>query len=219
MASTEWIEQRGLADVVKEITAHIIMNTSRIGTVLCLGLVLAFGCSSKDSTDKARRINDQRIDKQAIATSDDAKKEAKQVAADMVDLASTSLAELELSKIALQKATNPAVKAYASQTMTAHTLDDRTLRNLARQMNVTLPAELANKGRNHVSKLAKMSAGTDFDLEYLDYMADINDDAIDAADNLRDNPPSDAVEAFAKKRVNDDRKHKDQARQLKNVLN
>jgi len=49
-------------------------------------------------------------------------------------------------------------------------------------------------------------------------MKDLNDDGIDAADDLKDNAPNDAVKSFAKKLLDDDKTHKEQSRELKNVL-
>lgn len=181
-------------------------------------LLLTAGCSSNDSTDKADRINDERIDKQAIAVSDDAKKDAKEVSRLMVRLSDSGLTEYELSKIALQKATNPEVRAYSQRAINDHQQDDRTLRALAKQMNVTLPAELSEKSKSYQEKLTSQKAGTEFDLQYLSNMVDLNDKAIDAADDLIDLAPNDDAKTFARKMLDDDKKHKDQAKQLKNAL-
>lgn len=180
---------------------------------------LMLGCfSGSDSLEKTEKINNDRIDKQAVALSDDAKKEAKEVAKKMVQLSNSGHTEYELSKIALTKATNPEVRAYAQRVMNDHQADDRTLQSLAKQMNVTLPAELADESKDHLSKLTDMTKGTAFDLQYLDFMKDLNDDGIDAADDLKDNAPNDAVKSFAKKLLDDDKTHKEQSRELKNVL-
>lgn len=195
------------------------MKTNAFVTTLFIGLALNSGCSSRtDSADKAEKINDEKIDKQAVALNSNAKETAKDVTKSMVELANTSLTEYEMSKIALQKAANPEVKAYAQQAMNDHQQDDRDLQTLAKQMNVTLPGALAEKGKSHLAKLKGMSASTEFDTQYLDYMAKINDDALDAADDLRDDAPTDAVKTFAKKLLSDDTKHKERAKQLKNVL-
>jgi putative membrane protein len=192
--------------------------TTLLSTVL-VGLILAYGCSSSsDNTEKAEKINNDKIDKQAIAVSNDAKEEAKGVSKNMVELANSSLTEFELSKVALKKATNPEVKAYAQRVMNDHQQDDKSLQSLAKQMNVTLPTGLSDKSNGHLGKLTGMKAGTEFDLQYLENMISVNDDALDAADDLRDHAPNDAAKTFARKLLDDDEKHKKQAKQLKNVL-
>lgn len=195
------------------------MKINALFATLLFGLLAAGGCSSRnDSTKQAEKINDAKIDKQAVATGSDAKAEAKDVTKALVELANTSRTELELSKVAVQKATNPEVRAFAQRAVNDHGQDDRQLETLAKQMNVTLPADLSNKSKSHLSKLTAMEASTAFDTQYLDYMASVNDDALDAADDLRDHAPTDAVKTFAKKMMDDDKTHKEQAKQLKNVL-
>lgn len=199
------------------------MNYTMKSTVLIpslfLGLSFVFGCSSgNDSTDKADKINDERIEKQAIAVSNDAREDAKKVSRYMVHLSNSGMTEYELSKVALQKATNPEVKGFAQRAMNEHQQHDKTLQSLAKQMNVTLPTELSDKSKSALGKLTGMDAGTEFDLQYLDNMATVNDDALSVADDLQDLAPNDGVKAFIKKLVADDGKHKDLAKQLKNVL-
>lgn len=195
------------------------MNVNALSATLLIALLATGGCSSRtDSTQQAERINNAKIDKQAVAVSSDAKDDAKDVTKAMVELANTSRTELELSNVAARKATNPEVRAFALRAVSDHGQDDRQLETLAKQMNVTLPADLSDKGKSHLSKLTGMKASTEFDTQYLDYMAAVNDEALDAADKLRDNAPTDAVKTFAKKIMDDDKKHKAQAKQLKNVL-
>ncbi|AQG78025.1 DUF4142 domain-containing protein [Spirosoma montaniterrae] len=192
------------------------MKTSTAGTLL-LAACLLTACGN-DAKDKAQEQNEARIDKQATAMSDDAKKEAKQVAGYMVDLFSMGLTEYELSKIALQKATNPEVRSYAQQAMNAHQQSEKSLRDAARQLNVTLPAGLSDDGEDRVSELQNTKAGTAFDIQYLKEMGTVNNKTIDLAKDLRDDAPTDQVRDIAKKILADDNTHKDRAKQLKNVL-
>ncbi|MFD2570917.1 DUF4142 domain-containing protein [Spirosoma soli] len=195
------------------------MKINQLTTSFLLALTLFYSCSSgTDSTENANKANEERIDKQAVAASSDAKDEAKNVSKSMVELTNTSMTEYELSKVALQKATNPEVRSFAQQAMNDHQQDERTLRAIAKQMNVILPTELSGKSKGSIGKLSDMKAGTEFDLQYLDYMTNVNDDALDAADELEDSAPADNVKSFAKKITEDDKKHKDRAKQLKNAL-
>ncbi|GAB3896623.1 DUF4142 domain-containing protein [Spirosoma agri] len=192
-------------------------------TVLALvigTLLTTFSCSSGDgSTDKADKINDERIDKQAIAVSNDAKEDAKKVSRYIVHLSNSGMTEYELSKVALQKATNPEVRGFAQRAMNEHQQNDKSLQTLAKQMNVTLPVGLSDKSKNALEKLTGMDKGTEFDLQYLDTMATMNDDALDVADDLQDLAPNDGVKTYTKKLLENDSKHRDLAKQLKNVLN
>ena len=194
------------------------MKTHFLPAILLTSLVLTFGCSSRDSTTKADKVNEKKIDEQAVAISSDDKDKAKDVSQGLVDLTSMSMTGYELSKVALQKATNPQVKTFAQRAMNAHQQGEKQLRDLARQLNVTLPSTMAKEGKDRVEDLQDEKAGTAFDVEYLSEMAKVNDKAIDVADELEDDAPSKEVKAFARKIQEDDKKYKEQAQQLKNVL-
>ncbi len=192
------------------------MKVTAWSAALLAGLYL--GSCSTDSKEKAKDTNDKRIDAQATAISDDAKDDAKKVVDNLVDLFSMGLTEYELSKIALQKATNPEVRTYAQRALNEHQQGEKELRTLARQMNVTLPADLAKDGKDRVNDLQHKKAGTAFDTQYLKEMATVNDKAIDIADDLEDDAPNDAVRNYARKSKTEDKTHKEQAGQLRNVL-
>ena len=194
------------------------MKTHFLPAILLTSLVLTFGCSSRDSTTKADKVNEKKIDEQAVAISSDDKDKAKDVSQGLVDLTSMSMTGYELSKIALQKATNPQVKTFAQRAMNAYQQGEKQLRDLARQLNVTLPSTMAKEGKDRIEDLQDEKAGTAFDVEYLSEMAKVNDKSIDVADELEDDAPSKEVKAFARKIQEDDKKYKEQAQQLKNVL-
>lgn len=196
----------------------MLLKPTTLLSCALVGASFLFGCSSNDSTNKADKINDERIDKQAIAVSNDAKEDAKKVSRYLVHLSNSGTTEFELSKVALQKATNPEVRGFAQRAMNEHQQNDKALQSLAKQMNVTLPAELSDNSKTSLGKLTEMKPGTEFDLQYLDNMATVNDDALEVADDLQDLSPNDAVKAFAKKLSENDGKHKDLAKQLKNIL-
>ncbi|GAB3642340.1 DUF4142 domain-containing protein [Spirosoma arcticum] len=193
------------------------MKTSVLSTVIAAGLLLG-GCG-QDSKDKAKEQNEKRIDQQATAISDDAKVDAKKVVDNMIELFSMGMTEYELSKVAQQKATNPEVRAYAQRTMNEHQQGEKQLRDMARTMNITLPTSMAKDGKDRLEDLQEEKPGTAFDTQYLKEMTNVNDKATEAADDLADNAPNDAVKTFARKLEEGDKKHRDQAKQLRNVLN
>lgn len=192
------------------------MKTIIGSAILASGMLLG-GCGT-DSKETAKEVNEKKIDQQATAISDDAKKDAKDVADNMVELFSMGMTEYELSKIALQKATNPEVRSYAQRAMNEHQQNEKQLRDMARTMNITLPATMAKDGKDRVEDLQDEKAGTAFDLQYLKEMNTVNDKASDTADDLADNAPNDAVKTFARKLEDSDKKHRDQAKQMRNAL-
>lgn len=193
------------------------MKTTMLGLLLTTVLLLS-GCG-KDTKDAANEINEKKIDQQSTAISNDAKDEAKDVANNVVDLFSMGMTEYELSKIALPKATNPVVRAYAQRVMNEHQQSEKALRDMARTLNITLPTGMAEDGKDRMEDLQDTKPGTAYDTQYLKEMDTINDKAIDVADDLADNAPNNTLKDFARKRKDSDKNHRDQAKQLRNVLN
>lgn len=192
------------------------MKTNVLILLLAAGLLLG-GCG-KDTKDAAKEANEKKIEQQSTAISNDAKDDAKNVANNVVDLFSMGMTEYELSKAALPKATNPVVKAYAQRAMNEHQQNEKALRDMARTLNITLPSGMAKDGKDRVEDLQNEKPGTAFDTQYLKEMATVNDIAIDIADDLADKAPNNTLKSFAQKLKDSDKNHREQAKQLRNVL-
>jgi putative membrane protein len=194
------------------------MKSYYLGLALLISTVALSSCSSNDSTSKAEELNNERIEKQAIAVGADAKEDAKRVAKYMVQVSADQTTSLELCRIAVQKATNPEVRSLAQQTLLAHQQDDRQLRVLAKQINVTLPVEQSGDGKKLIDKLTEQERGTAFDIAFLDYMVTLTDKLVDVTDDLADDAPTDDVKKFAKEAKSNNQQLHDRVKQSKNAL-
>lgn len=191
------------------------MKTLRI---LLLPLLLLTACAGDDSVDQANKVNDERIDKQSVAQDSKAIQQAKDTAEGLVDLSSSGMTELAISKIALAKAENPQVRNFAQQVINAHQKAAEEVGALAKTLNVTLPAKLSNDGKERVGDLEDMKTSTAFDREYLDQIAELNEAATRVANDLMDNDMIKAVRELAEKRKKSDAYHRDAARQVRRIL-
>ena len=81
------------------------------------------------------------------------------------------MAEVELGKVAQQKATNPKVKEFASRMVTDHGKANDELKQVASRKGVTLPAGPSKDQQEHAKKLEAMN-GTQFDQAYMKHMLD-----------------------------------------------
>ncbi len=195
------------------------MKNTLISLSLALALLSGYGCSSKtDSTKQAKEANEERIDDQAVDTKNGDKDDAEDMSDGLVDLAGMGMTEYELSKMAVQQSTNAGVKAYAQKAVSEHEKDEYGLTKLARDMNLTLPATLSKDGQERIEDLRDEKAGKDFDKKYLSQMQAVNKKAIDVADDLEDDGPSDAVKKLAAKIKADDTVHRNQAEALVKAL-
>jgi putative membrane protein len=84
-------------------------------------------------------------------------------------VAAVNMAEVELGKLAADKASNARVKEFANQMVTDHNKAGEELRNWATSKNVTLPTALDAKHKTVRDRLAGMSAAA-FDRAYIDEM-------------------------------------------------
>jgi putative membrane protein len=77
--------------------------------------------------------------------------------------------EIALSKLAEQKATNPAVKAFAEKMISEHTQMTESMKPFADSWGLTAPAGPDPDTQKELDKLNSLS-GNDFDKEYMDQM-------------------------------------------------
>jgi len=77
--------------------------------------------------------------------------------------------EIALSKLAEQKATNPAVKAFAEKMVTEHTKLSASMKPFADEWGLTPPTGPDEDAQKELDKLNGLS-GADFDKEYIDQM-------------------------------------------------
>jgi putative membrane protein len=80
--------------------------------------------------------------------------------------ASDGMAEVELGKLAGEKATNASVKAFAQRMVTDHSKAGDELKSLASSKQITLPAAIDAKHKAAHDRLAKL-AGSEFDRAYV----------------------------------------------------
>jgi putative membrane protein len=76
----------------------------------------------------------------------------------VMDAARGNLAEVELGKLASEKASNPKVKEFAQRMVQDHTKAYDELKTLAQSKNITVPATMDAKHQATHDRLAKLSA-------------------------------------------------------------
>jgi putative membrane protein len=87
--------------------------------------------------------------------------------------------EIALSKLAEQKATDPAVKAFAEKMIAEHTKMTQGMKPFAESWGLTPPSGPDEDCQKELDKLDKLS-GKDFDKEYIDQMVSDHSKALSA---------------------------------------
>ena len=108
----------------------------------------------------------------ATAQSDDDKKF-------LATAAQSDVNEIKLSQLAQQKATNPAVKAFANKMVTEHKKMSASMTPFAESWGVAAPGDMDDDHKKEYQKLSGLS-GADFDKEYIDQMVSDHTKALDA---------------------------------------
>jgi putative membrane protein len=79
------------------------------------------------------------------------------------------MAEVELGKVAQQKASDSQVKSFAERMVTDHTKANDELKSLAGNKGVTLPTSLDKDHQKDSEKMQRLQ-GPEFDREYMKHM-------------------------------------------------
>jgi putative membrane protein len=82
------------------------------------------------------------------------------------DAALGGMAEVELGKLATQKASSDAVKQFGQKMVDDHSKANDQLKEIASKENISIPASLDSKHQSRIEKLSKLS-GPDFDKAYV----------------------------------------------------
>lgn len=160
---------------------------------MCL-LILAScgnGSSNQDSVDSAKDANDMK-DTSSMSSSDNisSTQPVDKDAADFaVEAANGGMTEVELGKLAQEKASDQRVKDFGAMMVKDHTAAGDRLKSIAAAKNITLPSEIGDKAKKDIEDLSKKS-GKDFDKAYMDMMLDDHKNDVkefeDAADKCKD---------------------------------
>lgn len=134
----------------------------------------------------------------------------------MNDAAKGGMTEVEVSKLAKDRAMNPRVKNFAEMMVRDHSAANDELKTIARQKNVMLPTDIGNK-QDDVNDLSKKK-GADFDKAYMKMMVKDHKDVVDNFEKCAQNGTDPDVKTFASQKLPTLRMHLDSAKAIENSL-
>ena len=170
------------------------MRTQTLGTTITLTILLAtvpaFGASSSSSGEKISK-DDSEFVKAA---------------------ASGGMMEVELGKVARDRAAKAEVKEFGGRMQKDHTKANNELKKIAGKKDVKLPAALEGKHKSTVDKLTKLK-GEEFDREYMSTMVDDHKETIDTFQKEADKGSDPDLKKFAQDQLPILKKHLEMAEQ------
>jgi putative membrane protein len=101
------------------------------------------------------------------------------------DVAMMNMAEIELGRLASEKGSTAPVKKFAQEMIDDHTKAGDSLRTLASQNNIEIPAQVDDKFNDTRDKLSKKT-GLDFDRDYASEMVNGHQDFVDKLESRVD---------------------------------
>lgn len=160
------------------------------------GTLIMQGCGHENkqaSTDSVENAHDANDEKEQTGTGlkDDDNDFA-------VKAANGGMLEMEVARLAREKAQSNDVKEFAAMMLKDHQMANEELKALAGRKNITLPARLGDDEQKHVDELAKLS-GAEFDKKYVDLMVDDHEEDVKLFKEVADDAKDADVKAFAAK--------------------
>ena len=135
----------------------------------------------------------------------------------VVDTAGHGMAEVELGKLAGEKALNSKVKAFGQQMVTDHGRAGEELKSLAAAKNITLPTTVPATHQATKDRLSKLS-GAAFDKAYVAEMVKGHQSASAAFHKEESTGKDNEIKAWAAKTVTTVDEHLKMARDLQKEL-
>jgi putative membrane protein len=154
-----------------------------IAPIVCAA-ALAVACNGNKTAD----TRDNRNEPAAVGTAGEADRTAVHDGEkDFINhQLSDGTAEVELGKMASQRAVNPDVKRFADMMVQDHTKAGSELKEVAAKYNVTPDTTKdADKHKDLMDRLSKLR-GADFDREYIKAMVDDHENAVDSLESRVD---------------------------------
>jgi putative membrane protein len=124
--------------------------------------------------------------------------------------AAGGMAEVQLSKLAMDRGQSIEVKQFARNMVEDHTKANTELKQIAQKKDITLPTKVDEKHETLYDKLSKLS-GDEFDREYMRVMAQDHDETLKLLKNEAQNGMDPELKSFAMKTLPLVEKHDDMA--------
>jgi putative membrane protein len=133
-------------------------------------------------------------------------------------VAASDMFEVQSSKIALQRSTDPDVKRFAQMMIAAHTKTTATLKGLiADQSNLSPPTALPSDLQGKLDQLGSVSPA-DFDKSYLDDQVDGHQSALNVMQRYAKDGDQEPLKQFAADTAPTVQQHLDKAKALRKTL-
>ena len=124
----------------------------------------------------------------------------------VMDAAIGGMMEVEMGRMAAQKASSADVKAFGQRMVTDHTKANDQLKQIASQIGVTLPTTLPADKRQEMEKITRLS-GAEFDRMYMSHMVKDHKKDVSEFEKQASKGDDSSVKSFAQQTLPTLREH------------
>lgn len=135
----------------------------------------------------------------------------------VTEAASGGMMEVELGKLAQEKATNQQVKDFGAMMVKDHGQANEKLKSIAQSKNIQLPAAMNEDHQEHVNKLRNLS-GQEFDREYVNLMVEDHEEDISKFEDMQSDVQDQELKQWVDSTLPTLRTHKERIDQIKNTM-
>lgn len=132
----------------------------------------------------------------------------------IVEVAQASLLEVELGKLAQERASSQEVRAFGAMMERDHLQANEQLKQVAQRMQLSLPASLDPQLRSHIDQL-KSKSGEEFDKAYMDMMVNEHRDDIDKFETAKNRASNSELKRWVENTLPVLESHLEEAKRIK----
>jgi putative membrane protein len=183
------------------------MTTMTRWTQLCLAAVAALALGACDTTP--------RDETGAVGTAGETTLEAERGFVE--DFAKSNTTEVELGRLAEQRAANPAVREFGAMIVRDHTKAGEALRQIASRHGLVLEAEYTQPDAREKERFSNLS-GADFDREFMETMVDKHERSAETLENKAERGGQADLKRWASETLPVVRQHLERAKQIQQQI-
>lgn len=131
--------------------------------------------------------------------------------------ASSGRMEVELGKLAQEKAQDQQVKDFAQKLVNEHQQANNKLKNIASNQNINVPQQMKDDHKNKVEDLREKS-GQEFDKEYMDIVVNAHEDDISEFEDAQDDVKNQELKSWISSTLPNLRNHLEEAKRIQDNL-
>jgi len=196
------------------------MIATRLLGAAAAGVLMLAACGQNDTTAVNDTTMPETMATDTVAPASD-QAEMTRKAQEFADKAAqANMAEIQTAEMAIERATNPDVKAFAQMIVDDHTKAKDALASAITTASLApAPTVLDDFHMRRINDINEDDGDEDFDSDFINMQIDMHEDAIDLFQDYAEGGETEALKSFASQTLPTLQAHKTKAEQLRDAMN